>query len=151
MTLLHHSQWRMYFTLILITGPRMRQESLVSSVSPPSKIQVFSPTKHNLIRFPTDPHPLIKRDGSHWLQMKPISSCLTELEVQQIPVFVSPVLGAELPSSVCHMIHRLLMPCNWPAHSSAVVLESIFHSWKTIIQHFAITEPMLAYHWIYQC
>lgn len=39
------------------------------------------PPKHiytrNLRGFPADPHPLIKSDGSHWLQMKPISSYTT--------------------------------------------------------------------------
>ena len=116
-------------------------------------IHVPFPNKcaHNLRGFPADPRPLIKSDGSHSLQMKPISSYLTVLNVQQIPVLVIPVLRAKLPSSVCHTIHRFLMPCNWSAHSSTVIRESIFHSRNTKTQHFALTELMLAYHYIYQC
>lgn len=93
------------------SGLRGRQEPLLSPVLPPSKIQVFSPCSIH-VAFTAKPHPLIKSDGSHWLQMKPISSHLTELEVQEIPVFVIPVLRPELLSSICHMIHHFLMQYN---------------------------------------
>ena len=73
-----------------------------------SKVQVLSSDfsnghlapKHtyNPKGFPADSCQIIKRDGAHWLQMKPISSHLIEVEVQQISAFVILVFRTELPS-----------------------------------------------------
>lgn len=125
-----------HFNLLLPTKPRNKQELLVSPVLSPCGFPPLTSCQQNIYSihnlrgcasFPADPHPLIKSDSMHWMQTKPISSCVTQL-ILQISVFIIPEFRGELPSSVCHMIYSPLMLYTGQHTALSVIHESIFHS-----------------------
>lgn len=85
--------------------------------------------------------------------MKPISTDLTELKVQQIPVFVIVVLRTELPSmSATRSAAFFFFSLRWLVNARLPGVPWKYHFPLKTQQrgYFAMTRMMLAYHRIYR-